>query len=102
MQLLFQYCKRVVLLAQLVIMFSHFFDEFTILQNFPYMINRLVCDEAVEFYSLESFWFNIYRIDRIVIDKDRSAMINGFQKSVAKSFEQRWECNQICKWINVA
>ena len=60
MQVLFQYCKRVVLLAKLVIMLGHFFDEFTILQNFSNMLNRLFGDKAIEFNSLESFWFDVY------------------------------------------
>lgn len=70
MQVLFENCKRVILLAQIVIMRGHFFDEFAIFQNLPNMINRLVRDEAIEFNSLESFWFDIYRIDRVVVDKD--------------------------------
>lgn len=60
MQLLFQYCKRVVLLRQPVIMFGHFLDKFAILQGFSNMLNSLFGDETIELNSPESFWFDIY------------------------------------------
>src|SRR5688572_2005743 len=82
MQVLFEDCKRVILLPQLVIMLRHFFDEFTILQNFPNMLNRLFSDKAVEFNSFESLWFNIYRINGVVVDKNGTAVIDGFQKAL--------------------
>ena len=67
---------------------GHFLDGFTILQDFSNMLNGLIGDKAIELNSLESLWLDIDRIDCVVVDKDRPAVINGFQKSVAKPFEQ--------------
>ena len=60
MQLLFQDCKRVVLLPEPVIMFGHFLNNFAILQSFSNMLNSLFGDETIELNSPESFWFDIY------------------------------------------
>src|SRR5258706_10669825 len=76
-------------------MLGQLFDESTILQNFSNLLNRFVIDKAIEVHGLETFGFDIYRIDGVVIDKDWTAVVNRFQKSVAKAFKQRRKCNQI-------
>src|SRR5690242_17737614 len=96
LQLPLQYGKGIELLSQVVIVFRHLFDKFAIPQDFLNMLDGFVVDKALEFHGFEAFGFDVDGIDCIVVEEDRTAVIDRFQKGIAKSLQQGWKGNEIC------